>query len=207
MALRTKILIVDDHPLLRKGLALSLGEESGLEVVGQAADAEEALAAFEGLDPDLAIVDISLPGMSGIELIKHFVALKPELQVIVVSRHDEMLYAERAIRAGAKGYVMKLEAADNIVQADPARPARRHLPLARSSRTASCSARRPGGRAPLAVPAPGALGPRARGVRDDGPRSGHARDRRAAPPLREDGRELPRADQAEAEHRDGHGAA
>jgi DNA-binding NarL/FixJ family response regulator len=117
MALRTKILIVDDHPLLRKGLALSLGQESGLEVVGQAADAEEALAAFEGLDPDLAIVDISLPGMSGIELIKHLVALKPELQVIVVSRHDEMLYAERAIRAGARGYVMKLEAGDKIVEA------------------------------------------------------------------------------------------
>jgi DNA-binding NarL/FixJ family response regulator len=114
---KTKILVVDDHPLMRKGLALSLSEEPGLEIVGQAADAEEALSAFETLDPDLAIVDVSLPGMSGLELIKHLVALKPDVQVLVVSRHDEALYAERAIRAGARGYVMKLEAGDKIVDA------------------------------------------------------------------------------------------
>lgn len=112
-----KILIVDDHPLMRKGLALTLGSEPDLNVVAQAADAEEALEAFEKYSPDLAVVDISLPGMSGLELIKHMLALKPDLALLVVSRHDEALYAERAIRAGARGYVMKLEAGEVMVKA------------------------------------------------------------------------------------------
>ncbi len=112
-----KILIVDDHPLMRKGLALSLNAEIDLTVCGQVANAEEALSALEELDPDLAIVDISLPGMGGLELIKHMQALRPEMRMLVVSRHDEALYAERAIRAGARGYVMKLEAGERIVKA------------------------------------------------------------------------------------------
>ena len=112
-----KILIVDDHPLMRKGLAMTLNAEPDLNVCGQVADAEEALGALEEFDPDLAIVDISLPGMSGLELIKHMQALRPSLRTLVVSRHDEALYAERAIRAGARGYVMKLEASDMIVKA------------------------------------------------------------------------------------------
>lgn len=112
-----KILIVDDHPLMRKGLALALDEEVDLEVVGQAADAEEALGLLDRLNPDVAIVDISLPGMSGLELIKHIQALRPDIRTLVVSRHDEALYAERAIRAGARGYVMKLQASDEIVKA------------------------------------------------------------------------------------------
>lgn len=112
-----KILIVDDHPLMRKGLAMTLNAEPDLNVCGQVADAEEALSALEELKPDLAIVDISLPGMSGLELIKHMHALRPDLRTLVVSRHDEALYAERAIRAGARGYVMKLEASDMIVKA------------------------------------------------------------------------------------------
>ncbi len=112
-----KILIVDDHPLMRKGLAMTLNAEPDLNVCGQVADAEEALGALEEFNPDLAIVDISLPGMSGLELIKHMQALRPELRTLVVSRHDEALYAERAIRAGARGYVMKLEASDMIVKA------------------------------------------------------------------------------------------
>jgi len=117
MTLRTRILLVDDHPLMRKGLALALEEEPDLDVVGQAADAEEALSVFEALAPDLAVVDVSLPGMSGLELIKHLLAVRPELLVLVVSRHDEALYAERAVRAGARGYVMKLEAGEKIVEA------------------------------------------------------------------------------------------
>lgn len=112
-----KIIIVDDHPLMRKGLALSLNGETDLDVVAQAADAEEALSMLEDLEPDIAIVDISLPGMSGLELIKHMQAVYPDIKPLVVSRHDEALYAERAIRAGARGYVMKLEAADEIVKA------------------------------------------------------------------------------------------
>ena len=112
-----KIIIIDDHPLMRKGLALSLDSETDLKVVGQAADAEEGLDMLEQLKPDVAIVDISLPGMSGLELIKHIQAMHPDVRSLVVSRHDEALYAERAIRAGARGYVMKLEAGDEIVKA------------------------------------------------------------------------------------------
>ena len=112
-----KILIVDDHPLVRKGLTGTLKAEPDLTVCSQVADAEEALSALEECNPDLAIVDISLPGMSGLERIKHMQALRPEMYTMVISRHDEVLYAERAIRAGARGYIMKREAADMIVKA------------------------------------------------------------------------------------------
>ena len=112
-----KVLIIDDHPLMRKGLALALNAESDLSVCGQFADAEEALGALEELDPDLVVTDISLPGMNGLELTKHLHTLKPELAILAISRHDETLYAERAIRAGARGYIMKLEADEVIVQA------------------------------------------------------------------------------------------
>jgi DNA-binding NarL/FixJ family response regulator len=112
-----KIIIVDDHPLMRKGLALTLDMEADLEVCGQAESAEEAMTMVEQEQPDIAVVDISLPGMSGLELIKHMQVLAPNVRVLVVSRHDEALYAERAIRAGARGYVMKLEAGDVIVKA------------------------------------------------------------------------------------------
>ena len=115
--MRTRIFIVDDHPLMRKGLALTHGAESDFEIVGQASDAEEALDQFGDLDPDLAVVDVSLPGMNGLELIKHLLARDPDLLTLVVSRHDEALYAERAVRAGAKGYVSKLEADAQIVKA------------------------------------------------------------------------------------------
>lgn len=112
-----KIIIIDDHPLMRKGLALTLESETGIQVVGQVEDAEAGLELVEKLKPDLVIVDISLPGMSGLELIKHLTVVHPEIKTLVVSRHDEILYAERAIRAGAKGYVMKLVAGDVIVKA------------------------------------------------------------------------------------------
>ncbi len=112
-----KLIIVDDHPLMRKGLAMSLNAEPDLKVLAQASSAEDALAALDQGDPDLAIVDISLPGMSGLELIKHMRVLRPELKILVLSRHDESLYAERAIRAGARGYVMKLEAGDVMLKA------------------------------------------------------------------------------------------
>jgi DNA-binding NarL/FixJ family response regulator len=112
-----KIVIIDDHPLMRKGLALSLDSEVDLSVVGQMNSAEEAMDDLERLEPDLAIIDISLPGMSGMELVKHLQARMPDVRTLVVSRHDESLYAERAIRAGARGYIMKLEAGDVIVKA------------------------------------------------------------------------------------------
>ena len=112
-----KIVLVDDHPVMRKGLALTLDAEMDLSIVGQMNSAEEAMDEIERLEPDLAIIDISLPGMSGMELVKHLQARMPELLTLVVSRHDESLYAERAIRAGARGYIMKLEAGDVIVKA------------------------------------------------------------------------------------------
>jgi len=113
----TRILIVDDHPLMRKGLIMSLSDDPEFEVCAQASDAEEAMSLVESENPDLVIVDISLPGMSGLELIKQLHAIRPELFTLVVSRHDESLYAERAIRAGARGYVMKLEAGDVMTKA------------------------------------------------------------------------------------------
>ena len=112
-----KIVIIDDHPLMRKGLAMSLESEADIRVAAQASSAEDGLGIIEAEDPDLVVVDISLPGMSGIELVKQVQAIRPEMKTLVVSRHDEALYAERAIRAGAKGYVMKLEAPDVMIKA------------------------------------------------------------------------------------------
>lgn len=117
MATNHKIYIVDDHPLMRKGLAMTIDKEMGFEVCGQAESAEKALHEIINLKPDVAVVDISLPGMNGIELIKNVLHQKPDLKILVVSRHDEELYAERALRAGAKGYLMKLEAADVLISA------------------------------------------------------------------------------------------
>lgn len=117
MATNKRIYIVDDHPLMRKGLAMTIDKEMGYEVCGQAESAEQALAEMVSLNPDAAVVDISLPGMNGIELIKNVLHQKPNLKILVVSRHDEELYAERALRAGAKGYLMKLEAAEILITA------------------------------------------------------------------------------------------
>ena len=114
-------LLVDDHPSTRKGLALTLSDEPDLSVAAAVGSAEEALAALSGGDAglavDLVVTDLSLPGMSGIELVKHVHALRPGLPVLVVSRHDEGVYAERALRAGARGYVSKLEADSVLVGA------------------------------------------------------------------------------------------
>ncbi len=104
-----RILIVDDHPLFRQGLRQLIDHEPGWSVCGEAADAEEAARLVHETKPDLVIVDISLGGSSGIDLIKNLKATEPELALLVVSMHDESLYTERALRAGAKGYVMKHE--------------------------------------------------------------------------------------------------
>lgn len=114
---RKKIVIVDDHPMMLKGLVITLNAEHGFEVVGQFNRAEEALQKADTLKPDLIIVDISLPGMSGLELIKHLISFDENLKILVVSRHEETLYAERVLRAGAKGYVMKQVAAEEMVKA------------------------------------------------------------------------------------------
>lgn len=111
------ILIVDDHPIVRQGLALLISQEGDLEVCAEASGAGEALAAIEKHAPDLAIVDLSLKYGNGLELIKQLKGRFPELPALVVSMHDETLYAERALRAGAKGYIMKQEATENVVSA------------------------------------------------------------------------------------------
>lgn len=113
----TRVLLVDDHVILRDGLAQLISGESGLAVCGEAATAEEALSVATKVSPDLAIVDISLGGVNGIELIKNLSAVLPELKILVLSMHDESNYAERALRAGARGYVMKREARDRILDA------------------------------------------------------------------------------------------
>lgn len=117
MASNKRIYIVDDHPLMRKGLAMTIEKEMGFEVCGQAESAEKALNEILEMNPDAAVIDISLPGMNGIELVKNILHQQPNLKILIVSRHDEELYAERALRAGAKGYLMKLEAVEILVSA------------------------------------------------------------------------------------------
>src|SRR6476659_9817808 len=115
---RRGILLVDDHPLFRKGTIQLLGQEADVEVRGEADSAHTALDAIRREKFDLAIVDVGLGGgANGIELTKMIKAEQPELPVLVVSMHDEALYAERALRAGARGYVMKREALDSILSA------------------------------------------------------------------------------------------
>ncbi len=114
---KAKVLIVDDHPIVRQGLAQLLNGEADFMVCGEADNARKAMAAISDLRPDLAIVDITLQGTNGIELIKNIVAQWPELPILVLSMHDESLYAERALRAGAKGYVMKQEATEKLTGA------------------------------------------------------------------------------------------
>jgi DNA-binding NarL/FixJ family response regulator len=112
-----RIVIVDDHPLFRKGLQELIHSEGSFAVCGEAANAAEAMEVIRKLHPDLVIADLSLPGTNGIELIKNIRAEFAELPILVLSMHDESLYALRAMRAGADGYVMKHEAMANVVQA------------------------------------------------------------------------------------------
>lgn len=111
------ILLVDDHPIVRLGIVQLLSLEQDLQVRWQASNVDEAVAVCESDEPDMAIVDISLGAESGIELIKKLTRRRPSIQILAMSMHDESLYAERALRAGAKGYVPKHSAAKNIVAA------------------------------------------------------------------------------------------
>lgn len=114
---KRRIFLVDDHPITRQGVAVLINQEADLEVCGEADSAPKAFDMLQKAKADLAVVDISLKTTSGIELTKNLKVLLPDLPILIMSMHDESLYAERALRAGAKGYVMKQEASDNILVA------------------------------------------------------------------------------------------
>jgi len=113
-----RVLIVDDHPLMRDGLAFLLGNEADLVVCGEASNAGATiLAVDDDPPPDLVILDLMLGSEDGLELIKQIRALRPGLLILVISMHDEWIYAERALRAGASGYIMKKESPEEVLAA------------------------------------------------------------------------------------------
>jgi DNA-binding NarL/FixJ family response regulator len=116
---RFRILIVDDHPLMRRGFSDAISEESALEVCGEASSADEAWELLKSLNPapELMIVDLALPGMSGLDLLKKVAASRYTVRMLVASMHDESLFAERCLRAGAMGYVSKAVAPEQMVEA------------------------------------------------------------------------------------------
>jgi len=114
---RSRILLVDDHPLVRERLAEIINREKDLVICGEAEDRHQALQVVKSSRPDLVIIDITLKSSDGVELIRDIHARWPALLTLVVSMHDESLYAERALRAGARGYITKQEATRNILSA------------------------------------------------------------------------------------------
>jgi DNA-binding NarL/FixJ family response regulator len=114
---KIKVLLVDDHPILRKGLGQLINHESDMMICGEAEDSPKAFELVGTLSPDVMVVDVSLKGGNGIELIKNVKARYPELPILVLSMHDESLYAERALRAGSLGYIMKEEAIEQVLVA------------------------------------------------------------------------------------------
>jgi len=113
----TRVFIVDDHPIVRQGLAQMLKQEMDFTVCGEAEDAQRALQGIAELQPDLVLVDLSLKGGSGLALIRALKARQSTIPVLVVSMHDESLYVERVLRAGARGYIMKQAATDTMMHA------------------------------------------------------------------------------------------
>jgi DNA-binding NarL/FixJ family response regulator len=112
-----RLLLVDDHPIMRHGLAQLIRSEPGLEVCAEAGSACEGLAAVDRHCPDLVVIDLTLPDKNGLELLKDIQSMHPGTLCLVLSMHDEDMYGERALRAGARGYIMKEVAADNLVTA------------------------------------------------------------------------------------------
>ena len=114
---RSRVFVVDDHPIVRQGLALLINSQADLVVCGEAEEAAGALVALATARPDILLADISLNGPDGLDLLKAVRARRPTLPVLVLSMHDESIYAERALRAGANGYIMKQEATDRVLTA------------------------------------------------------------------------------------------
>jgi DNA-binding NarL/FixJ family response regulator len=109
------VLVVDDHPLMRQGLALLINQQQDMRVCGEAEEAHAAMIAISQLRPDIVILDISLNGPDGLELLKNLRVTDPDLPVLILSMHDEAIYAERALRARANGYIMKQEATEKVL--------------------------------------------------------------------------------------------
>ena len=114
---KKRILVVDDHPIVRQGLALLINREPDLVVCGEAEEAMGAMHVLASARPDVLIVDISLNGPDGLDLLKNIRTTHPNLPVLILSMHDESIYAERALRAGANGYIMKQEATEKVLVA------------------------------------------------------------------------------------------
>ena len=114
---KSRILVVDDHPIVRQGLALLINQEADLVVCGEAEEASGAMHVLSSSRPDVLIVDISLNGPDGLDLLKNIRNVYPTLPVLILSMHDESIYAERALRAGANGYIMKQEATEKVLVA------------------------------------------------------------------------------------------
>jgi DNA-binding NarL/FixJ family response regulator len=115
--IKKRILVVDDHPIVRQGLALLINRETDLVVCGEAEEATGAMHVLASARPDVLIVDISLNGPDGLDLLKNIRTTHPSLPVLILSMHDELIYAERALRAGANGYIMKQEATEKVLVA------------------------------------------------------------------------------------------
>lgn len=116
-ATKAKIFLVDDHPIVRQGLGLLIDREPDLMVCGEADGAPSALQAITSVQPDLMVIDLSLDGPDGLELLKTVRVKEPVLPVLILSMHDESIYAERSLRAGANGYIMKQEATERVLVA------------------------------------------------------------------------------------------
>ena len=115
--MKRTVFVVDDHPIVREGLAQMINREADLAVCGEAEEMHSALQMINASRPDILIVDISLNGPDGLDLLKNIRSKDPSLPVLILSRHDESIYAERALRAGANGYIMKQEATENVLVA------------------------------------------------------------------------------------------
>lgn len=114
---KARLLIVDDHPIVRQGIALLINREPELLACCEASNAEQALGANLSCAHDMAIVDLSLAGVTGLDLVRQMRSKFPQMAILMISMHDETIYAERALRAGANGYLMKQEATTTILQA------------------------------------------------------------------------------------------
>jgi DNA-binding NarL/FixJ family response regulator len=116
-AKKSRVFVVDDHPIVRQGLSMLVNRQPDLIVCGEAEDAQTAMQALITAKPDILVLDISLNGPDGLDLLKNIRTRYPDLPVLILSMHDELMYAERALRAGAQGYIMKQEATDMVLVA------------------------------------------------------------------------------------------